>query len=250
MSANMNMTHEAALVIQGAIEYASENHYEYIVPEILLLIICENADFREAFWECEGEIGKLVFDLEEYISSYVAKKKGRTPEFSAGSAYVLAYAGRSAVNSGNDEIKISHMIHGIWQLEESYAVYFMESQNVTEADLLYWMSALENEEGNLHETDTEADTETESTSLEHWQLYAPCLNETLHDVNPLIGREEELERTMQILCRKDKNNPLHIGEPGVGKTAIVEGLALRMAAGLVPDSAANKRLVIDRKSVV
>ncbi|MCR5322418.1 MAG: AAA family ATPase [Lachnospiraceae bacterium] len=83
--------------------------------------------------------------------------------------------------------------------------------------------------------DDYADDRTKPGSSKSWKLYAPCLNDTLRDINPLIGREAELERTIQILCRKDKNNPLHIGEPGVGKTAITYGLVERIRQGKVPD---------------
>ena len=241
----MNMTKEASSIIEDAIAYAQEKKYEYITPEMLLLMMCGNADFQDAFVGCGGDLAKLSSDLEGYIEEYISHVNKVNPEFSAGSTYAISYAAQSAMSSGRDAIAISHLVHGIWMLEESYAVYYMQLQDINEVDLLREMAVLE--EGfavgdmlfeNEEDTDTEDLEDRETSSEKHfsaqWQLYAPCLNDTLQDVNPLIGREEELERTIQILCRKDKNNPLHIGEPGVGKTAITYGLVQRIKENKVP----------------
>ena len=85
-----------------------------------------------------------------------------------------------------------------------------------------------------HMNQFQEETSSEQEKSEPWRNYVTCLNEGLQDRNPLIGRNVELERTIQVLCRKEKNNPLHVGEPGVGKTALVYGLAARIEAGNVP----------------
>ena len=112
----------------------------------------------------------------------------------------------------------------------------MEQQDITEADVLQQMAIIEDEnaaEAISEDIDGSIKTNEDKAGL---SLYAPCLNDVLTDANPLIGREKELERTIQILCRKDKNNPLHIGETGVGKTAITYGLVQRLKSGDVPDA--------------
>ncbi len=270
----MNITIEAQEVIEGAIEYAREKQCEYITPEMMLLVMCEQPVFREVFEEYDGDINELSDNLKGYIKEYVESENCNFPEFSRGALEVFAYAGASAANSSSPEIKMSHILHGIWKLKDSYAVYYMMLQDINEADLLREIAVIEDDtiendpdsvirffewdmddmdisdeemqgleemydemfgDEDYDEEDNDyADFSKEKSSSAKWKQYAPCLNETLHDVNPLIGREEELERTIQILCRKDKNNPLHIGEPGVGKTAITYGLVQLINEKKVP----------------
>lgn len=235
----MEMTSEAYRIVQQAVDFAGKQEFEYVTPEMLLLIICENQEFREAFEVCGGRIVTLMRNLTEYLGRYVERVKGAEPSFSNACIYALSYAGSSAANSGNDAVDVRHLLHGIWKLEESHAVYYMEKQEVTEAELLRVMMDLEEEQDSEEEAleeeePYEEDEWEDEIFTEKWKQFAPCLNETLDDVNPLIGREEELERTIQILCRRDKNNPLHIGEPGVGKTAITFGLVQLINENRVP----------------
>lgn len=239
------MEFSAALmtVLDRAVAYAAQEKYEYITPEMLLLMLCRNRDFVAAFRECGGNRPQLEQDLTGYIEAYVDKTGDATPEMSDGAQIAINLAAQSARNSGVYEICIRHLVHAIWLLKQSYAVYFMEKQGVEKEDLLAELSYLANEEEPDPKQDPPLDPEEdepepgdEATQEASWKAFAPCLNETLKDVNPLIGREAELERTIQILCRKDKNNPLHIGEPGVGKTAITYGLVQNIVNGKVPDA--------------
>jgi ATP-dependent Clp protease ATP-binding subunit ClpA len=235
----MNLSIDAARALHDAVSFAKANNYEYVTPEMLLLFITDDVVFEEAYLSCGGDKNILVKRLTDYISEYVEKVQGKEPEISAGLSFVLTFAGQSAYSSGCDEIHIRHLVHAIWNLDESYATYYMELQQITEADLLQEIADIEDAKRAMEED------ETPGLAREHddnWKLYAPCLNETLNDVNPLIGRETELERTIQILCRKDKNNPLHIGEPGVGKTAITYGLVELLKAGKVPDAIKGARV--------
>lgn len=196
------------------------------------------------------------------------------PEMSSGLETVLITAQETADNCGKEVVELAHLVNGFYSLEESYAIYYMEVQGVGKADLLQELAAIydeifeqyqerkrlkqrRREEGRGHdssggrgrsgETGGEDGRDEYRESQEdgqepdgragksrRWKKFVTCLNDSLDGVNPLIGREEELERTMQILCRKEKNNPLHIGEPGVGKTAIVYGLARLLSQGKVP----------------
>ena len=229
----MNLSVEASKALHDAVSYAKENNYEYVTPEMLLLFIMEDATFAEAFYYCGGDGNLLAARLKEYIESYVEKTSGKDPELSLGLNYVITFAGQSAYSSGCEDIHIRHLIHAIWNLDESYALYYLEQQQIAEADLLQEMANIEDSKAEEEELPFPNDARNQD---DNWKLYAPCLNETLKDANPLIGREIELERTIQILCRKDKNNPLHIGEPGVGKTAITYGLVELLRADKVPDA--------------
>ena len=236
----MELSKEVMTVLHRAVLYAKENGYEYVTPETILLILAEEGLFIEAFSGCGGDVKLLSKMLREYIAEYVEKVQGKDPELSAGVNKMLMFAGQSAYNSGSGEVYVRHLVHALWNLEDSYALYYMEQQGITEADMLEELSFLEGDAASTNEQiSLEGDKETEGRGF---KLYAPCLNDTLKDVNPLIGREDELERTIQILCRKDKNNPLHIGEPGVGKTAITYGLVMRLKEDKVTDAIKGARV--------
>lgn len=230
----MDLSREASAVFQKAVAFAGENHYEFVTPEIVLLMILDDVTFAEAFKECGGDLGILENNLRKYIKEYVDKSEKGQPELSVGTNFVISFAGQSAYSSGCDQIHVRHLVHAIWNLDNSYAVYYMEQQDISEADVLQQMAIIESENEAISEDiDGSIKSKEDKGGI---SLFAPCLNDTLKDVNPLIGREKELERTIQILCRKDKNNPLHIGETGVGKTAITYGLVERLKAGGVPDA--------------
>ncbi len=228
----MNFSEETSNIIYQAIEYSHEKGYEYVTPEILLLMILDNGIFSEAFENCGGSTEMLRDYLKEYAEEYIDRADTEKPEFSDGVNALLNIAARSAYNSGSKEVCLRHLIHGLWQLDDCYAVYFIEKQGISEADLLQEMAVTEEV---LSEVGEKAKSEDSDEAQSGWKLYAPCLNETLTDVNPLIGRQAELDRTIQILCRKDKNNPLHIGEPGVGKTALTYGLVQLIRKGDIPE---------------
>lgn len=228
----MELSREAADAVSAAMTYAKENKLEYVTPEVLLLGMIESGvELREALCACGGDINVLERELRGYIKEYIDKVQSGDPEFSEGVGAVLSVAARSALNSGVGEICVRHLIRGIWTLENSYAVYYMERQGLTELNLLQEMAYIEDEECD----DSERPKREKNEKTDNMSLYAPCLNETLKDVNPLIGREYEIDRTIQILCRRDKNNPLHIGETGVGKTAITYGLVELIKSGDVPE---------------
>ncbi len=238
----MNMSEEVRLLIQQAISFAQRFKYEYVTPEMVLLMITENQEFSDAFEECGGNVQKLIEDLSGYIEKYVEKNDGTKTELTAGVTMMLNNAGQSAYSSGNKEICLRHLVHALFGLENSYAVYFMEQQDVTELELLQELNLADEYEEAYGREESEEAANNKESSANSWKLYAPCLNDTLEDVNPLIGRENELERTIQILCRKDKNNPLHIGETGVGKTAITYGLVTKLREDDVPDAIKGARV--------
>ena len=213
--------------------------------------------FRNCGGNVRGLDRDLRKYLEEYMEPGSAQD-GREPELSQGMGYVLACAWEVSQNSEKSIVELPHVLYAMYALPESYAVYYICSQGVEQTDLLQEMTvayeeiAYEdktgkagrksardsyNREGDSPEErdwedfedsgqeeasweDWEDEEEGGDAREKFWQEYATCLNDHLDQAGPLIGRAEELERTMQILCRREKNNPLHIGEPGVGKTAI------------------------------
>ena len=244
----MHISNEVAFIFNRIFSYAKDAHYEYVTPELLLYMICKNKVFAKAFVRCGGDLKRLEKDLKGYLDNYMEADLGKecTPELSDAMSEVLGRAWETAQNSGKMVAELSHIVHAIYQLDESYAVYYMTVQGVEYARLLQEMAIIDGEAGSdFPQKDAEQDAgehEEEQESGALWQEFAVCINDTLEGANPLIGREEELERTMQILCRKDKNNPMHIGEPGVGKTAITYGLARLMNEGKVPKPLQNARI--------
>ncbi len=260
----MRVTKEVADVLNGTFAVAAKECYEYVTPELLLYMIAGCRTFREAFENCGGEVEQLRDNLKGYLNDNIEQMEEKTqPQMTDGFETVMIQAQETAENSGKGVIELTHLVNGFFALEESYAVYYMEVQGVCKIELLQELTIIYEERAaeakarfskkreksgvfdkkmNDPEPDHSGDSaEGDSADGLHgerqgrWRSYVTCLNENLDGVNPLIGREDELERTMQILCRKEKNNPLHLGEPGVGKTAIVYGLAKLLNEGKVPE---------------
>lgn len=252
----MRVTKEVADILNGMFAMAEKEQYEYVTPELLLYEIAARPTFREAFENCGGDIRELRENLHHYLKDNMEVLGTVTrPEISAGLETILIRAQETADGSEKEAVELSHLVHAFYALEESYAVYYMEIQGVGKLALLQELTSvyeelmergrmrnagsgrktvIRREEPELTGEAGEPDGEPEEKEA-RWKKYVTCLNENLSGRNPLIGREEELERTMQILCRKEKNNPLHLGEPGVGKTAIVYGLATLLEKGEVPE---------------
>lgn len=232
----MDLSENVRILFEKAIGFAHDKGYEFVTPETILLFILDNEEFKVAFEECGGDSEVLRGNLTEYLEKYVEKAEGVNPQLSVGTSKMLSFATNSAYSSGNKEVCIRHLIHAMWNLEDSYAAYYMELQEVTEPELLGQLTQADDYKEAYGRDESEEAANEKDDYANRWKLYAPCLNDTLEDVNPLIGRETELERTIQILCRKDKNNPLHIGETGVGKTAITYGLVQLLNEDKVPDA--------------
>ncbi len=141
----MNLSKEAMLAIQKAIELAAKNHYEYVTPELILLMMLDDESFSEAYESCGGDIMTLSRNLMAYLEKYVEKADGTDPEFSLATQQMMTFAGQSAFSSGCTQIHIRHLIHAIWNLDNSYAVYYMEQDGLNEAELLQELSYIEDE---------------------------------------------------------------------------------------------------------
>ncbi len=231
-------------VLADAYDCAEKKNLDYLTPEVLLYAICSQDLFAGAFAACGGDLEILQQDLRNYMEKYIDKTGNNEVIMSMMADYLLSYANAQAGSSGQQVIGLRHVLNALFQMEDCYAAYYIRRQGVDEISLLQELTEREQDSTeDSAEDSAEADLpDSEAAGTEEWRSYAPCLNDTLRNANPLIGREEELSRTMQILCRKDKNNPLHIGEPGVGKTAITYGLVERLRSGDVPDALKGSRV--------
>lgn len=227
-------------IVVKAINYAKENNHEYITPEHLLYMTTFNEDFGKAFKNVGGDTIKLREDLQGYINENINVIEGYEAQGSHSFNEVILYSTSRAQASDRNQVELSHLLDGIINLEESYAAYYLLSQ-VEWTDLLYELCDLQGEERVNKEVIAE-EGEKKEIKDEGWKAYVTCLNDIVDGYSPLIGRELELERTMQILCRKYKNNPIHIGEAGVGKTAITFGLARLINEGKVPEKLSNSKI--------
>lgn len=221
--------------------FAQGKKHEYITPEHMLYTLLNDKDFSVAFKNCGGNIEALRKDLESYFEENLEEIYDRAPKISHQLDYLLATAEAKAVACEKFQLEIPHIISAFSVLEDSYAVYYIRKQEIEILDLLYELCELIEADsysfGNFDDFDENElvfSTEEFSSGKVDWESFVTCMNDEVDDYMPLIGREEELERTMQVLCRKDKNNPLHIGEAGVGKTAITKGLVQKIVAGDVP----------------
>lgn len=226
-------------LIIKARELAYSHHHEYITPEHLLVAMCDVKAFVEAFEACNGDIKVLEANLKAYLEADLEKRTDVEPieSFSLQQAFIKA--SEQVINSGKEQIELDHLIAGIMCLPESYGVYFILEQGVTLRDLLFELCHIQGEDaGELNEDKSEESTSEEISDekgMASIAKYVTHLNKLAEKSNePLIGREEILKRTIQVLCRKNKNNPIHVGEPGVGKTAITMGLAKLLNEGKVP----------------
>lgn len=241
----MKIVKEVETLLNRTVALAQQRNHEYVTPEHLLYCLTEELIFASGFTRCGGDLSKLREDLEEYLNDNLDELSahGQTLLLSDDLNQVFLQAELQARASDRDAVEIPHLIRAICNLTDSYAAYYILSQGVEPAALLYEMN-LDAQEEELSEEEDEAEEPADAYAPSAALKYAQCLNEEVQTAyaTPLVGREAELERTMQVLCRRSKNNPLHIGEPGVGKTALVYGLADRINRGLVPRRLQNAKI--------
>lgn len=259
--------------LNKAMKYASQKalveNSDFITPEHLLYGMMTLPQMQDLMWSCNEafDLDNFLDELDEHIEeSTKDDSQGAKPndicEPSFQLQQVFTDAVRQAIMAERKAIDMPMAINAILCLENSWAAYLLRkhanvedfeimteteihfherSTGVEEDDDQYSNGVGDNPFGLFDDDDEdllfgdEDDFSSPSHKNDKWKKYVTCINEHLAEKNPLIGRERELDRTIQVLCRKDKNNPLHIGEPGVGKTALVYGVARRIEEGKVPD---------------
>ena len=236
--AEIEQTERASRVLNKALECCKSYRHEFIMPEHLLLALIEDKNFYAAL---NIFYNPLTFSVrvEEFLGDIDPVPEGieYEPELSAQMGTVIESAVHDVALSRAELLDTPHLVGGILKLKDSWAAYILK-------DSLYdkepnFMSQLINFcdfDDTLH---FHAEQSVETAA---WRRLVTCMNEHYTRYNPLVGRERELKRTMQVLCRRDKNNPLHVGEPGVGKTALVWGLTRLIEEDKVPKRLRGSRI--------
>lgn len=221
---------------------ARQRRHEFITVEHLLLVLTENQAALEVLNACGAHVESLRASLTQFIQDNIPRLEGTgavDTQPTLGFQRVIQRAILHVQSSGKKEVTGANVLVAVCGEKDSHAVYFLNQQGITRLDMVNFLTQGVSKvkaaaiQGGKEETTTEAEGEAAGAL----QNFAVDLNAQVHagKIDPLIGRDEEVERVVQILCRRRKNNPILVGEAGVGKTAIAEGLAARIVAGEVPD---------------
>lgn len=238
------LTKELQATLNRAVEEAILRRHEYLTLEHLLLALVDDKIAREVLVQCGAKIDGLRADVETFFREHFEPKDeddSTLPEQTPAFQRTLQWAVIQARNSGQAQVDGGQMLVAIFQEPRSSAKFLLEKQGITRLDILNYIShgisKLDPDTGPQFIGGSDEDGETETPSRNPLEAFCVNLIERAAEgsIDPLIGRTEEVLRTVQVLCRRRKNNPILVGDPGVGKTAIAEGLALKIHQGDVPE---------------
>lgn len=243
------LTRELEETLSYAVDEAVKYRHEFVTLEHLLFALLEDNAARDILFNCGAKIEEIAKSLEEYFSDVMEKVPEGSqmmPELTSTFQSTIQYAILQAEGSGQKTVDGGNILAALYQAEQSYAVYLLFQQGITRLDILNYIAHGISKVDNAinfetisdgDEADEFADERTQQKKKKPLEAFTEELVKRAQDggIDPIIGRNEEIERTIQVLCRRKKNNPLYVGEPGVGKTALAEGLALKIADGNVPE---------------
>ncbi len=241
------ITRELQATLNLAANEAIKRHHEFLTLEHLMYAMLHDQTACDILINCGGDLSRLRQELEDFFKQNMAplpEDLNRYPEQTAAFERVVERAVYQAQASAQEKVDAGNVLASLLEEQHSQARYLLEKQEITKLDVLNYIShgisKIEQEPGSMPLGDGEGEDEEEFDARpmrDPLKAFTTDLVEKAKEgkIDPLIGRQNEVERTIQVLCRRRKNNPLYVGDPGVGKTAIAEGLALKISKGEVPD---------------
>ena len=229
---NITQTERVNRLLAQTLTYCKAYRHQFIMPEHLLLALANDEDFCQAM-DVWADSDALRLRVKEFLDRQegVPEDVEYNPETSEQMSKLIDFALMEVTMSSAKAIDVAHLVAAMLKLKESWAAYLLkECAGGDEGEFLSLLVSEAEEDDYLI-----PNAEEQQSGKKAWRNLVTCMNDMAERHTPLIGREEELQRTIQVLCRRDKNNPLHVGEPGVGKTAIVWGLARLIVEEKVPE---------------
>jgi ATP-dependent Clp protease ATP-binding subunit ClpA len=229
--------------INESATFARKALLEFVSLEVFVLVLFQDDEATEILNACGVDIPRLRKRLQEFVDQNVPRypdaesAKGSHPEFTLACHRVLQRAIIQVQSSGRDQVKVGHVLVSLFNEHESFAAHFLEEAGVTQFDIVNFLAHGTGKANPPMEIAQDRQGQAGQPKQSNLAQFTINLNEKARrgQTDPLIGRDDVLERVQQILCRRTKNNPLLVGEPGVGKTAIAEGLAAKINSGDVPE---------------
>ena len=235
------ISEELEISIQNAFELARIKKHEFLTLEHLMLELCKDEEIKSLFSFYKVNKKTISDDLEQFVNNKlkdITVSDDAKPTPSAAFERVLKRAAQHVQSSGKREVKALNILVAMYSERDNFAVFFLEKQKLTRLKVVSYISHLKknNSDKNMNDEDVFLEQEQKAKNNSILETFCVNLNKKAKEnkIDPIIGREEEIERTVQILCRRLKNNPLFVGDPGVGKTALAEGLAKKIVEKKVP----------------